>query len=84
MAESGNRQTVFEKVAATVATVLSVPVDRIGEDSSFTADLVVDSLLMYEIVIDLEELFDTRISDNDIDRIETVSDVVDFIIARKD
>lgn len=84
MAESVDRQTVFEKVAAAVATVLSVPVDRIGEDSSFTADLVVDSLLMYEIVIDLEELFDTRISDNDIDRIETVSDVVDFIIARKD
>ncbi|NLN47088.1 MAG: acyl carrier protein [Clostridiaceae bacterium] len=84
MAESVDRQTVFEKVAAAVATVLSVPVDRIGEDSSFTADLVVDSLLMYEIVIDLEELFDTRISDNDIDQIETVSDVVDFIIARKD
>ncbi len=84
MAQTDDRQAVFEKVATAVAAVLSLPVERIGEDSSFTADLVVDSLLMYEIVIDLEELFDTRISDSDIDRIETISDVVDFIMVQKD
>jgi acyl carrier protein len=84
MGQTDDRRAVFEKVATAVAAVLSVPVERIGEDSSFTADLVVDSLLMYEIVIDLEELFDTRISDSAIDRIETISDVVDFIMVHKD
>ncbi len=84
MASKRERQVVWEQVSTAIAAVLTIPVERIAEDSSFTADLVVDSLLMYEIIIDLEELFDTRISDRDIDRIETVGDVVDFILENHD
>ncbi len=81
MAAGRDRRQTFDKVAGSISSVLSVPVEQLGEDTSLTADLVVDSLLMYEIVIDLEDMFDTRISDSAIDRIETIGDIVDFIMA---
>jgi acyl carrier protein len=36
---------------------------------------------MYEIVIDLEEAFDLKISDSDLDKIRTVNDAVHYILA---
>ena len=84
MAEHRERSKVFEQVAGSISSVLSVSADNLSEDTSLTADLVVDSLLMYEIVIELEEIFDARISDNDIDRIETIGDIVDFLVSKKE
>jgi acyl carrier protein len=81
MAARRDRRQTFDKVAGSIASILSVPAEQLGEETSLSADLVVDSLLMYEIVIDLEEMFDTRISDSDIDRIETIGDIVDFILS---
>ena len=78
-----DRKQVFDLVAGSIATVLSVPADGLSEDTSLAADLVVDSLLMYEIVIELEELFDTRISDGDIDQIETLGDIVDSLLVKR-
>ena len=84
MAERMERGKVFEQVAESISSVLSVSAGTLSEDTSLTADLVVDSLLMYEIVIELEEIFDARISDSDIDRIETIGDIVDFLVSEKE
>ncbi|MBP7402758.1 MAG: acyl carrier protein [Clostridia bacterium] len=84
MAARQDRKEILSKTTACIASVLSVPAEPMNEDTSFTADLVVDSLLMYEIVIELEDLFDMRISDSDIDRIETIGDIVDFVLAYRD
>ncbi|HEY5466163.1 MAG TPA: phosphopantetheine-binding protein [Clostridia bacterium] len=84
MENQHDRKYVFDLVAGSIASVLSVPAANLSEDTSLSADLVVDSLLMYEIVIELEELFDARISDSDIDQIETLGDIVDSLLAKKD
>lgn len=84
MAERRERGKIFEQVAESISSVLSVSADNLSEGTSLTTDLVVDSLLMYEIVIELEEIFDARISDNDIDRIETIGDIVDFLVSEKE
>jgi acyl carrier protein len=79
-----DRQYVFDLVAGSIATVLSVPAADLSEDTSLAADLVVDSLLMYEIVIELEEMFDARISDSDIDQIKTLGDIVDSLMSKRE
>lgn len=42
-------------------------------------DLGLDSLQVYELVIDLESRFEIRISDDELERVNTVQDVVDLI-----
>jgi acyl carrier protein len=53
-----------------------VPVAR---DCRLGDDLGLDSLDMVELVVDLEDAFDTAISDEEFDRWSTVGDVIDFI-----
>ena len=42
-------------------------------------ELPLDSLQLYELVVDLEERFDLQISDEAIEKIRSVGDVVDMI-----
>ena len=74
-------EQVFSEVAETVATIAGVPIDQITGDTEMIRDLNLDSLAMYEIVIDLEEAFDLKISDADLDKIRTVDDAVHYILA---
>jgi len=43
-------------------------------------DLNLDSLAMYELVIELEETYNLQISDEEIERIRTIGDMVDYIV----
>jgi len=38
-----------------------------------------DSLQIYELVVDLESTYDIRLSDDDLDKVVTVQDVVDLV-----
>lgn len=74
-------ELVFSEVTETVATIAGVPIDQITGETELIRDLNLDSLAMYEIVIDLEEAFGLRISDTDLDKIRTVNDAVHYILA---
>lgn len=74
-------EQVFSEVAETVAAIAGVAIDQIDRETELIRDLDLDSLAMYEIVIDLEEVFDLRISDSDLDKIRTVGDAVQYILA---
>lgn len=77
-----DRQAIYTRVTATIAEVAGVtPADLRGE-TELIRDLVLDSLAMYEIVIDLEEAFDLQITDQDIEHLLTIDDAVDFISQR--
>ena len=41
-----------------------------------------DSLAIFELAIELEEAFELRIPDEDIDDIKTIGDVIDYIDSR--
>jgi acyl carrier protein len=67
------------KVNQTVAAIAGVDASRINGQMELIMDLNLDSLALFEIVIDLEEYFGLRISDEDVDRIKTLDDIVQFI-----
>ena len=67
------------KVIGIVAEQMGVDKDQITRDTSFTNDLNADSLDTVELVMELEEEFDTQIPDEQAEKIHTVGQAVDFI-----
>jgi acyl carrier protein len=58
---------------------LYVAEDRVTLDASFREDLGADSLSLMDLSLAIEEAFDIEIPDEDVDKIRTVRDVVDYI-----
>ena len=50
-------------------------------DKKFTDDLDVDSLSMVEVVVAAEEKFGVKIPDEEVTKMATVGDAVNFIVA---
>ncbi len=71
------------KVKEIVADQLDVALDEVDESKSFTDDLQADSLAIVELVLALEEKFDVKIPDDDVDKIKTVGDAVKYIDGAK-
>jgi len=72
-------EELFEQVKEVVAEQLNVEPDEIHEDSSFVDDLGADSLDLVELVMALEDNFDMKIPDEDVESIKTVGDAISYI-----
>jgi acyl carrier protein len=70
---------IEQKVKSIVAEQLGVKIEEISSDSSFVDDLGADSLDTVELVMALEEEFETEIPDDDAEKITTVQLAVDYI-----
>ena len=70
---------VFEKVREILVDQLDVEEDAVIMDASITGDLGADSLDIVDLVMSLEEEFDTEIPDEEIENIKTVGDIVKYI-----
>lgn len=68
-----------EKVLEVIADQFGLDVDELNEDLSFKEDLEADSIQLMELVMTLEDEFDTEIDEEDIESIETVGDVIEYI-----
>jgi len=66
------------KVKDIIADQLEVAVDKLAMETTFE-DIDADSLDIVELVMALEEEFDLEISDQEIENINTVGDVVKYI-----
>ncbi|WNI27149.1 acyl carrier protein [Streptomyces sp. ITFR-16] len=73
--------TVKERVVRVIADQLGVPREAVVPDARLMEDLGADDLDMPEIVMALEEEFDTEIPEEEAEKIITVQDAVDFINA---
>lgn len=74
-----DRNSIAEGVMTAVATVTGMTAAELRPDTELIIDLCMDSLGMFELVIDLEEVYDLKISDEDIDRIHTIDDIINYI-----
>ena len=70
---------MLEKMKEIIAEQLSVDADSITEASSFKDDLGADSLDLFELVMALEEEYGVEIPSEDLEKILTVQDVIDYM-----
>lgn len=77
-----SRDEVMEKVRDHLATELDVAPDQIDGASRFKEDLDADSLDLYELVMELEDSYGVKVSEEKASRIVTVGDAVDFVLAQ--
>ena len=71
--------SIEERVVKMVAEQLGVKEEDVKPDSSFVDDLGADSLDTVELIMALEEEFDTEIPDEDAEKISTVQLAIDYI-----
>jgi acyl carrier protein len=70
---------IFEKVKERISDILGVESEDITMESSFIDDLGADSLDIVELIMALEEEFEIEIPDEEAEKIQSVSDVVEYI-----
>lgn len=70
---------VFEKVKKIISEQLEVDESIITPDASITSDLGADSLDLVDLAMSIEDEFDIELSDEAIEKIRTVGDMVRFI-----
>ncbi|OEU48242.1 MAG: acyl carrier protein [Desulfobacterales bacterium C00003060] len=70
---------IEEKVKKLTAEKLSVELDEVVPEASFVDDLGADSLDLVELIMAMEEAFDTEIADEDAEKLQTVQDAVNYI-----
>ena len=73
------QEEIFEKVKGIIVEQLGVTETSVTTEASFIDDLGADSLDIVELIMALEEEFDTEIPDEDAEKVVTVGDVVDYI-----
>lgn len=73
---------MFEKLREIIAEQLNVNEDEIRAESNFKDDLGADSLDLFELVMSLEEEYGVEIPSEDLEKIATVNDVMEYLKAK--
>jgi len=69
----------FEKIRDVIAEQMSVSKDSITEDTTFKNDLNADSLDIFQIISELEEIFGMEFANEDAENIRTVGDAAKYV-----
>lgn len=70
---------MLERIKAIIEEQLNVDDIEITEDTSFKDDLRADSLDLFELLMAFEEEFGVEIDQDELEGIETVADVMNYI-----
>ncbi len=76
-------ENIEQRVRKIVSEQLGVNEADIKNESSFVDDLGADSLDTVELVMALEEEFETEIPDDEAEKITTVQQAIDYVTAHK-
>ncbi|MEM8501425.1 MAG: acyl carrier protein [Pseudomonadota bacterium] len=71
--------SIEERVKKIVIEQLGVDEDKVVNSASFVDDLGADSLDTVELVMALEEEFETEIPDEEAENITTVQEAIDYV-----
>ncbi|MDD4964752.1 MAG: acyl carrier protein [Gallionella sp.] len=75
--------SIEQRVKKIVAEQLGVDEAEVKLESSFVNDLGADSLDTVELVMALEEAFECEIPDEDAEKITTVQQAIDYVVAHQ-
>ena len=76
---AASRDEVYERVKEVLTEQLGVEEGDITEEASFQEDLDADSLDLVELIMELEDQFGIKTSDEDAQKIQTVGQAVDYV-----
>lgn len=71
--------TIEDRVKKIIVEQLGVKEDEVKPEASFENDLGADSLDTVELVMALEEEFETEIPDEEAEKIRTVQAAIDYV-----
>ena len=74
-----NMEITFEKVRDIIVSTLSCDAEEITPDTNLVEDLEADSLEIVELSMALQETLGVGIEDEDLEKIHTVQDILEYI-----
>ena len=80
---AASREEIYERVKEVLTEQLGVEESAITEAANFQDDLDADSLDLVELIMELEDQFGIKISDEDAQKITTVGQAVDYVSGRQ-
>ena len=69
----------FDKIREVIAEQMDIPKESITHETTFTKDLNADSLDVFQIISELEEIFGMELSNEDAEGIKTVGDAAEYV-----
>ena len=76
-----DREKAVDEVRAILVEQLGVDPAEVSVESSFQEDLNADSLDLVELIMEMEDRFKIKIPDEEAEKIATVGQAVDYVLA---
>lgn len=73
-------EAVAQTVRELLARKMSIAIEKISGETRLAEDLGLDSFGGVEVMFEIEEAFNLKIPDSDIEQVRTVNDIVNYIV----
>lgn len=73
------KETIYDQIKNILPQHFDITVDEVNGAMNFKNDLKADSINVMELILDLEDTFKIEINDDDVENIQTVNDLVNYL-----